>query len=255
MIRYTLTLLAAAGLIWQADASDAMAAGWGNLKGQFVCDGAAPNAKTIDTGKEPMCSKHQVVDETAVVNKKGGGIANVVIFVSSKKVKVNPDLKKDLPDTVILDNKGCRFEPHILPMEVSQTLEIHNSDPFSHNSNVSPIGQNGINPLLTQGSMATYKFTKELKSPTPVACNIHGWMKAYVVVKDHPYIAVTDKDGNFEIKDLPLGKLEFTVWHEAQGYLSAKKEWKKGKFDMTIKEGDNDLKTIKVDPKLLAPKS
>lgn len=254
MIRYTFALLAASSMLWQLDASPALAAGWGNLKGQFICDGKLPPPKVIPTDKEPLCSKHQVVDETAVVGKDGG-VANIVIFVSSKKVKVNPDLKKDLPDTVILDNKGCRFEPHILPMEVSQTLEIHNSDPFSHNSNVSPIGQNGINPLLTEGSMATYKFTKELKSPTPVACNIHGWMKAYVVVKDHPYIAVTDKEGNFEIKDLPLGKLEFTVWHEAQGYLSAKKEWKKGKFDMTIKEGDNDLKTIKVDPKLLVPKT
>lgn len=254
MKRYTLALLIAAGAFWQVNASSALAAGWGNLSGQFIYDGKQPKDKPIDTGKEPLCSKHQVVDESLVVGKDGG-LANVVIFVSSKKVKVNPGLKKELPEMVVLDNKGCRFEPHVLPMEVSQTLEIHNSDPFSHNSNVSPIGQVGINPLLAEGTQATYKFSKELKSPTPVQCNIHGWMKAYVVVKDHPYVAVTDKGGKFEIKDLPVGKLEFTVWHEAQGYLTAKKEWKKGKFEMTIKEGKNDLKTIKVDPKLLVPKS
>ncbi len=254
MIRYTLATFAAVGIVCQFNATPVHAAGWGNLTGQFVYDGTPPKPKPIPTDKEPMCAKHQVKDETIVVGGDGG-LANVVIFVSSKKPKVNPDLKKDLPKTVIIDNKGCRFEPHILPMEVSQTLEIHNSDPFSHNSNVSPLGQVGINPLLAEGAQATYKFTKELKTPTPVQCNIHGWMKAYIVVKDHPYVAVTDKDGKFEIKDLPTGKLEFTVWHEAVGYLSAKKEWKKGKFDLTIKEGDNDLKTIKVDPKLLKPKS
>ncbi|HEX5442647.1 MAG TPA: hypothetical protein VFW87_02405, partial [Pirellulales bacterium] len=161
MIRYTLATFAAVGIVCQFNATPVHAAGWGNLTGQFVYDGTPPKPKPIPTDKEPMCAKHQVKDETIVVGGDGG-LANVVIFVSSKKPKVNPDLKKDLPKTVIIDNKGCRFEPHILPMEVSQTLEIHNSDPFSHNSNVSPLGQVGINPLLAEGAQATYKFTKEL---------------------------------------------------------------------------------------------
>lgn len=255
MIRYTFALLAAAGIVCQFNAAPAHAAGWGNLSGEFIYDGNPPPTKAIDTGKEPMCAKHQVVDERVTVNPKGHGLANVVIFVSSKKVKVNPDYKKDLKETVVLDNDGCRFTPHIVTMDVSQKLEIHNSDPFSHNSNLAPIGDNPMNPSLAPDSKADYKFARAQRLPVPVNCNIHPWMKGWIVVKDNPYMAVTDKDGKFEIKDLPLGKVEFTVWHEVPGYLNAKKEWKKGKFELTIKEGDNDLKTIKVDPKLLVPKS
>lgn len=232
------------------------AADWGNLKGQFIYDGTPPDPAPLQVDKEPACKKHQLVDESLVVNKENKGLANVVIFVSTKKnkLKVNPDLEKEKKDTAVLDNKDCRFSPHILAMEVSQTLEILNSDGFSHNSNVTVLGEEGINPLLGPGNKATYKFAKAQRLPVNVNCNIHGWMKGYVVVKDNPYMAVTDEDGNFEIKDLPVGELEFTVWQENSGYLNAKPDWKKGVFKMKIKKGDNDLKTIKVAPKLLVKK-
>jgi hypothetical protein len=78
-------------------------------------------------------------------------------------------------------------------------------------------------------------------------------MKGYIVVKDNPYMAVSDKDGNFEIKDLPAEELEFTVWQEKSGWLAAKSNWdqKKATFKLKIKAGDdNDLGEIKVNPKL-----
>lgn len=250
-------LCVAALVISLSFAAIANAADWGNLKGQFVYDGEPPKPKPL-TGleKEPACTKHNLVDESLVVNAKNKGLANVIVFVSTKKdkLKINPDLEKAQKDTAVLDNKDCRFEPHILTMEVSQTLEILNSDGFSHNSNVTVLGEEGINPLLGPGNKATYNFAKAQRLPITVNCNIHGWMKAYVLVKDNPYMAVSDKDGNFEIKDLPVGDLEFTAWHEVPGYLNAKSDWKKGAFKMKIKNGDNDLKTIKVAPKLLVKK-
>lgn len=252
MTRHTLFFAAALAV---ALANSAIAADWGNLKGRFVYDGKAPTPKAIDTGKEPMCAKHQVVDETLLVSDDGG-LANVVVFVNTKGVKVNPEYESSAKDKVVLDNHGCRFEPHILPLRVSQPLEIKNSDPFSHNSNLAPIGEDPKNPLLSTDTSFDYKFRKQQKVPVPVSCNIHPWMKAHVVVKDHPYVAVSAKDGTFEIKDLPAEELEFIVWHENQGYLSAKSDWKKGAFKMKIKKGDNNnLGEIKVDPKLVAPKS
>lgn len=234
----------------------AQAADWGNLKGRFVYDGKAPMPKSIDTSKEAMCAKHKVVDETIVVGEDGG-LANVVVFVSSPKVKVNPDYNSSAKETVALDNNGCRFEPHILPVRITQTLEIKNSDPFSHNSNVAPLGDTPENPLLSPDSVFEYHFHKQQTVPQPISCNIHPWMKAWVVVKDHPYVAVSDKEGSFEIKDLPAEELEFIVWHENNGYLAAKSGWgkKKPTFKMKIKKGDNDLGEIKVESKLVAPKS
>jgi plastocyanin len=228
------------------------AADWGNLKGRFIYDGDPPKQQSIDTSKEPICSKHKVVIEDLVVNPDNHGLANVVVFVSSKKVTENPEYKSTASDEVTIDNNGCRFEPHIVTMRVSQTLVIKNSDPFSHNSNLAPLGDEATNPVLTPDSSKPYKFHKQQKLPVPVACNIHPWMKGYIVVKDNPYMAVSDKDGNFEIKDLPAEELEFTVWQEKSGWLPAKSNWdqKKAIFKMKIKSGDNDLGEIKVSPKL-----
>jgi plastocyanin len=253
MTRSSMILAALAALLTGGTSQSARAADWGNLKGRFVYDGKAPTPKTIDTGKEPICAKHNVVDETVLVGKDGG-LANVVVYVTTKDVKVNPEYESSAKDKVVLDNNGCRFQPHILPMRVTQTLEIKNSDPFSHNSNIAPIGEEPKNPLLSTDASLEYHFHKQQKLPVPVSCNIHPWMKAHVVVKDNPYVAVSDKDGNFEIRDLPAEALEFIAWHENQGYLSAKSDWKKGAFKMKVKKGDNDLGDIKVDPKLVVPK-
>lgn len=253
MTRYSTFLAAAAAIL---TASAAHAADWGTLKGRFVFDGPPPKEQAIDTGKEPACSKHKVVNEDLVVDPKTHGLKNVVVFVSSKKIKEHPGYKKTANEKIAIDNNGCRFEPHILPMRLTQTLVIKNSDPFSHNSNLAPLGDRSENPVLTTESEYEYgKFRKAQKLPVPVNCNIHPWMKGYIVVKDNPYVAVSDKDGNFEIKDLPAEKLEFTVWQEKSGYLAAKSDWsKKGAFEMKIKPGDNDLGEIKVSPKLFEKK-
>lgn len=237
--------------------SAAHAAGWGTLKGRFIYDGTPPKPQAILTDKEPACAKHKVVAEDLVVNPDNHGLANVVIFVSTKKVKVHPEYEKTANEKLPIDNNGCRFEPHILPMRLTQTLVIKNSDPFSHNSNLAPLGDTPVNPVLTPDSAQDYQFHKAQKLPVPVACNIHPWMKGYIVVKDNPYIAVSDEDGNFEIKDLPAEELEFTVWQEKSGWLAAKKDWdqKKATFKMKIKPGDsNDLGEIKVSPKLFEKK-
>jgi hypothetical protein len=76
-------------------------------------------------------------------------------------------------------------------------------------------------------------------------------MLGYVLPRDNPYAAVSGDDGSFEIKNLPAGTWEFQVWQEAAGNLAAKPEWKKGKFKLQIKPGDNDLGVIQVSPSLL----
>jgi hypothetical protein len=220
---------------------------WGNLKGKFVYDGKPPVPQKLDTNKEPMCVAHNLTDEALVVDSSGG-IKNVVVYLRSKNVKANPALETQ-PAQVELDNKNCRFEPHVLPMLVSQTLSVKNDDPFSHNSNVTELGGAGTNPLLPAGANATYKYARPSLVPQPVTCNIHPWMKAYVLPRDNPYFAVSKADGTFEIKDLPVGKLEFQAWQEKSGYVDTK-AWPKGKFTYEIKPGDNDLGVIKLDPKI-----
>jgi hypothetical protein len=234
--------------------SSTASAQWGTLKGKFVYDAAAPSPTKLNPDKDvQVCGQHQLVDESLVVGSDGG-IANIVIFVRTKGVKVHPDYEKAANEKVTCDNKGCRFEPHILPVRLTQTLVLKNSDPIGHNSNLQPIGDTPTNPLIPGGGAAEYKFTKSQNIPVPVTCNIHPWMKGYLMPRDNPYVAISAADGTFELKNLPAEELEFQVWHENPGFLAAQPAWEKGRFKQTIKAGDNDLGTIKVAADLLKKK-
>jgi len=224
---------------------------WGTLKGRIVFDGKAPAPMPVDTSKDAAC-KATVTTENLLVSPDGG-LQNAVIMLRTKSPKVHPDYEKTANDEVVLDNKDCRFEPHVQVVRLSQTLMLKNSDPTGHNSNITPILGTPINPVLAAGGEPVpYKFTAEEAIPVKVGCNIHPWMGAYIVARKDPYAAVTDKDGNFVIESLPAGKeLEFRLWQENAGYLknAAFKGGKadaRGTFKFKIKPGDNDLGDIKV---------
>jgi hypothetical protein len=249
MKRNWITLaMVAAGICLTPLAADAQ---WGTLKGKFVYEGAAPTPTPVKVDKDVQeFGKLNLVDEALVVGPEGG-VENVVIYCRTKNVKVDPALEKDLPKTVLMDNKGGRFAPHIVPVWVKhQALILGNSDKVGHNSNIQPLGDMGANPLIPPAGMVELKFNRSQNVPVPVGCNIHPWMKGYVLPRDNPYMAVSNADGEFEIKNLPAGELEFQAWQEKAGYLEAP-GWAKGRFKATIKADETtDLGTIKLAPKL-----
>ena len=246
-------------LLCAAAGSSLAADKWGTLKGRFVYDGTAPAATPIVPDKDlEVCGKHPLVNESLVVGKDGS-LANVIVYLQTKAgetVPVNPEYDKSKDDKVVLDNHNCRFEPHVIGVRVGQTFVIKNSDPMGHNSNVSALFANSaFNPLIPVGGSFDTKFEAPEALPTKVTCNIHGWMQAVLVVRPDPYFAISDKDGKFEIKDLPVGKWEFHAWQEKVGNLTKvtvggeAKTWAKGRFTLEIKEGANDLGEIKADAK------
>jgi len=231
--------------------SAARAEDWATLTGRFVFDGKAPTPGPVDTSKDPNCNV-KLTEEKLLVDDKGG-LANAVIMLRTKGVKVNPAYEADSKKEVVLDNKNCRFEPHVAVVLTSQKLLLKNSDPTGHNSNLTPIKNPPINPLLPAGGTPIeYQFKDEEALPVKVGCNIHPWMGAYVVARKDPYAAVSAPDGKFEIKDLPAGtELEFRLWQESAGYLKdatfkGGKADSKGAFKIKLKPGVNDLGDIKV---------
>jgi hypothetical protein len=131
-----------------------------------------------------------------------------------------------------------------------------------HNTNIAAITDGNLaqNIVVPSGGQVKMKFPVEERFPMHLACNIHPWMHGKVVVKEHPYVAVTDKDGKLTIKNIPVGTWTFQFWHERPGYVvdvtigGKKTNWKRGRPELTIKAGKNDLGVIKLAPSVFEEK-
>lgn len=215
-------------------AASAGAEEWGTVKGKFVFGGDAPAPAALTADKDvDVCGKHKLVNEELVVGADKG-VANVVVFVRDKNVKINPEAAAAAKaEKVILDNKNCRFEPHVVFVQAGQTLVIKNSDAAGHNSNIATLKNPPSNSLIPQGGESSVTFKEDEAIPAQVSCNIHPWMKGWLVVRTNPYAAVSKADGSFEIKNVPVGEVELQLWHEKAGYIGEIKVG--GKAEKTAK--------------------
>jgi plastocyanin len=235
--------------------TSASADDWGTIKGRFKFGGPAPTAAELKADKDvEVCGKHKLLNEELTVGADGG-VANVVVFVRDKLTKIHPDAAA-AKDPVTVDNKDCRFEPHVSFVQVGQPLILKNSDSVGHNSNVATLKNPPSNSLIAAGSESTITFKAEEAIPAQVTCNIHPWMKAWVLVRPNPYAAVSLADGSFEIKNVPAGDIELQLWHEKAGYIgeiSVKgkaEKIAKGRKKIKVAAGDNDLGEMVLDANL-----
>lgn len=237
-----------------APAAPCAAAEWGSIKGRFVVDGKATPPPALKVDKDAFCIEAKPENQALVVSEDGA-LANAVVFVRLPrrgKIEVHPDYEAQLKEPVVLDNKACSFEPHIAAVRVGQPFVIKNSDPTGHNTNARLVANGSFNVLIAEGQENKMTFSKGEPMPMPVNCNIHPFMAAHILVQDHPYMAVSAEDGTFEIKNVPAGKHEFQLWHEACGYmkdlkLTGGKTNRQGRAELTIAAGKElDLGDIKV---------
>jgi hypothetical protein len=130
-------------------------------------------------------------------------------------------------------------------MQATQKLKILNSDPVAHNTKIDAKRARSINESIPPGGSALYTPGKSEKEPAPVSCSIHPWMKAYLLPLDDSYGSVTNKQGTFEIPNLPAGvDLVVQAWHEKTGKklgevsVDGKATWKRGRLEF---KGDDRL--------------
>ncbi|MCE9546235.1 MAG: hypothetical protein K8T25_12030 [Planctomycetia bacterium] len=202
-----------------AGAADAQkATGWGTIQGTIVVVGAPPKPGVVLINKDlEVCQPggHPVVNDNLVINPSGGGLANVAIFAQGLKGEnVHESAVAKKGSEVSFDQKTCLFLTHVATIQVGQKLKIINSDPISHNTLIR--GNPEFNQTLSPGQAVMYEPAKPMTAPAGVACSIHPWMSAYLLPRDNGYVAVTNPEGKFEIKNLPAGiNLKLQLWHEA----------------------------------------
>jgi hypothetical protein len=218
---YRAKLMKGSGGPAAAEGGEAVASGtgWGNLSGVFkFADGATiPSRKPLEVNKDQDVCKPggaPVLSQSLLIDDSTRGIANVLIFV--RKVSREHESVQST-DSVLFDQAKCVFLSHVQPVRIGQTVEIKNSDPVAHNTNISRAGMKGasFNQTVPSGASIPFQPTAEEISPVDVSCSIHPWMKAFVMPRANGYFAVTKPDGTFAIENLPAGEpLEFQVWHE-----------------------------------------
>lgn len=251
---------AAGTLEIDAEASQA----WGGLVGRFalVDEPQVVVESKTDVGQSGTDRKQALRDESLVIDQKTRGIKNIIVF-ARKVSQVRESHKRSVTHAVELEQRDCRYRPHVLTMRVGQLLTIRNDDSTFHVGLVRPPlgveGRREVNSLLSPGDQTSFRFIRQESKPLPVQCGLHRGMRAYVLPRNDSYFAVTDKSGSFEIIDLPAGEeIEFQVWHEkaggAPGGLIARPAWTKGRFRVTIPAGSvKDLGTIEVPSSAFSP--
>jgi hypothetical protein len=245
---WSVAMLLAAGLASRG-------AEWGTLKGRFVVDGPPPARAPLNVGSDQYCIGQKPLDETVVVGEKGA-LANVAVYLylaRGQTVEIHPDYAELAKKPVELDNKDCHFVPHVTLLRTGQPLVVKNSDPMGHNTNLAgPTDDLKFNEVIPAGGELQKTLSRANPLPMPVSCNIHFFMKAHLLVLDHPYMAASDANGAFEIKNVPAGSRSFNFWHEGPGYLRDLKVGsgttdRRGRVELSIKAGETlDLGEIRV---------
>jgi hypothetical protein len=184
----------------------------GTIRGTVKWQGALPHLIASEINKDPeVCDplgqKHRDLERLLVA--PNGGVANTVVFLRN----VSRGKEMDLPVARrSLNQKNCRYEPHILLVPVQATLTVKSSDPLLHTVHMSGSADYNL-PFTAKGQEITRPMTRE--GIVSLRCNAgHVWMNGEMIVAKNPYYAVTDEDGNFELTQVPPGQYEIVAWHE-----------------------------------------
>ncbi len=253
-----LTVLVGSSPIWgQGNA------GWGNLKGQIIFTGKIPKNQQIIPSKtedRKFCedNKIKLFRDDFLVDKKTKGLSGVFVMMyhgrdpgKGKKVSVHESYKKLYREKVIIDVHKLRLKPRRIIVAIGQDVILRNSDRVGHNIRLAA-GNNAWSPNIPRSSEISLKDTIKHPGRLPQAleCNMHDWMRGYILVRHEPYNVITKADGTFEIKNIPAGQHEFQFWHTRylKLYLMGQEATgKRGVIKVEIRDGKTlDLGTLEL---------
>ena len=195
------------------DAKKVDAATAATVTGKVVFEGTPPENPVIKMASDPNCGTADFRAETYVVET--GGLKNVFVYI--KDGLGNKYLYEPATEPVKIDQKGCRYAPHVVGLRTGQPLEVSNSDSTLHNVHGMPSNNREFNhgqPVVGMKHTVTFTAPEVL---IPFKCDVHAWMSAYVGAVSHPYFAVSGDGGKFELRGIPPGTYTIEAVHEKLG--------------------------------------
>jgi len=212
----------------------------GKITGKVTFAGKILQRKLIDTSSDPVCQDANPELYTEDIIITAGKLANVFVYVSGDMLEL---YAFDAPKPeVLLAHRGCQFVPHVLAMQLSQTLKLTNEDATTHNTHFRPKDNKDWNQSQPESSQPLEKKFATPEVLIPVRDNQHPWQKAYVSILSHPFFAVSARNGSYQIAGLPPGQYTVVAWHERFGEQRAEisvgvSEQKN--LDFTFKQPEN----------------
>ncbi len=192
--------------------------GEAKISGRITVKGAKPNNQKLAMTGDQYCTNF---DKQFVPPKfeigEDGGLPHTFVYI--KKGIRN---KYPVPEeAAVLDQSKCMYDPHVMGVQVQQTLKIKNSDDTAHNVHAQPKRNEKFNIAQPIKGVENDRIFKRPEIMVRFKCDVHGWMSAYVGVVKHPFFTVTDENGNFAIEKLPPGTYTLATWHELYGEREA----------------------------------
>ena len=199
----------------------------GSVKGAVILKGAAPEPRKLPvTIDQYVCGKEKSAED--LVLSPQGGIRNAVVWL--EKPPLTPTAAAPSPATA-MDQKECVFAPRVVIVAAGGRIDFLNSDRLLHNLHSTPSNNPPFNRTQPKGRTITISFSQP--EIIRVTCDLHSWMRGWVVVADHPFYALTDGEGQFTLQRLPAGRYTLRAWQERLGMISK---------DIVV--GDQDPTTI-----------
>jgi hypothetical protein len=197
----------------------------GTITGEVRYNGMAPDLSPVIVSKDQDYCGELLSNDQYLIGSTGG-LQNVVVFLETAPHGAPAD-----PQRVnLIENNGCRYFPRVAAMQRGERLRIQNNDPKLHIPH-SYLGDRTVFMLSLPFKNTALEATHKIREAglLKLVCDTHAWMLGYVHVFDHPYFAVSDENGAFQIRNVPAGRYTLTAWHEHAGVMTR---------ELTVSESD-----------------